>query len=92
MKHKYDNYSDFAKHEIDLSILAYILKNPNAKDTLKGIIDWCLLEDYVRKQTTLVKKVLSELVNQGPIIEIQNINANLIIKSIKKDARNSRKN
>jgi hypothetical protein len=68
-------YSDFVKHEIGLEILAYFLKNPDAKDTLRGIVDWWLLETYIRKQYALVKKALSELVNQELIIEVQNTSA-----------------
>jgi len=68
-------YSDFLKHEVELDILVYFLKNPDAKDTLKGIVDWWLLETYVIKQFSLVKKALSDLVNQRLIIETQNISA-----------------
>jgi hypothetical protein len=67
--------SHFEQHEIEREILAYFLKNPDAQDTLEGIIEWWLLETYIRKQSILVKQALSELVNQGLIIEIQNSNA-----------------
>jgi hypothetical protein len=70
-------YSDFDKHEIELEILEYFLKNPNAQDTFEGIAEWWLLETYIRKQSALVKQALSELVNQGLVIEIQDSNAQI---------------
>ena len=69
--------SDLEKHEIELEILAYFLKNPEAQDTLEGIVGWWLLETYIRKQSALVKEVLSDLVNKGLIIEIQDANAQI---------------
>jgi len=71
------SYSDFEKHEIELEILAYFLKNPDAQDTLEGIVGWWLLETYIRKQSALVKKALSDLVDQELIIAIQNVNAQI---------------
>jgi hypothetical protein len=70
-------YSDSKKHEIELEILAYFLKNPDSQDTLEGIIGWWLLETYIRKQSALVQKALSELVHKGLIIEIQHASAQL---------------
>jgi hypothetical protein len=69
--------SRFEKHEIELEILAYFLKNPDAQDTVEGIVEWWLLETYITKQFTLVKQALSELVNQGLIIETRNSDSQL---------------
>ena len=60
--------------EIGLEILTYLLNNQDSRDTLEGIIQWWLLERYIRQKITLVRKVLLELVSQGLIVEINNPN------------------
>jgi hypothetical protein len=69
--------SHLEKHEIELEILSYLLKNPEAQDTLEGIVEWWLLETYIRKQSALVKDVLSDLVSKGLIIEVQDSNSQI---------------
>lgn len=56
-------------HEIEIDILSYLLKHPDAQDTLEGIIQWWLLERYIRQKAALVSQALSELVNKGLIVE-----------------------
>jgi hypothetical protein len=43
-------------------ILAYLIENPGAQDTLDGIVQWWLLEQRIRGQTAEVKEALAELV------------------------------
>jgi hypothetical protein len=51
------------------NVLAYLAENPNAQDTLEGIMEWWLLEQNIRVQTSKVKKVLTRLVDQGFVLE-----------------------
>ena len=51
-------------------LLAYLDENPQAQDTLEGII-WWLLERRVKFFTERVKEVLAELVDQGLVLERQ---------------------
>jgi hypothetical protein len=69
--------SHLEKHEIELEILTYLLKNQEAQDTLEGIVEWWLLETYIRKQSALVKEALSDLVNRELIIEVQDSNSQI---------------
>ena len=46
-------------------ILLYLLRNPEAQDTLDGIVDWWLFQQTLRDETTVVEKALSVLVGQG---------------------------
>ena len=46
-------------------ILAYLLKNPGAKDTLEGIVNWWLLEEDIQRNIALVKKTVEELTVRG---------------------------
>ena len=50
-------------------VLAYLAENANAQDTLEGIMEWWLLEQNVRMQTTRVRTALSKLVDQGFVLE-----------------------
>lgn len=55
--------------EISSEILAYLAKHPHAQDTLRGIIDWWLLEQQIERQTTEVKQALDNLLAKGLILE-----------------------
>lgn len=43
------------------AILAYLVANPNAQDTLSGIVEWWLLEHQIRTGTATVEVALAEL-------------------------------
>ena len=55
--------------KIGNEILVYLIDHPNARDTLDGIVEWWLLEQQIKFQTTRVKQALSELVAEGLLIE-----------------------
>jgi hypothetical protein len=49
-------------------ILAYLVKHPEAQDTLEGIAEWWLLEQRIRHAVTEVDGVLRELVGHDLLI------------------------
>jgi hypothetical protein len=57
------------KSQIGNEILAYLVDNPKAQDTLEGIVEWWLLERKIKFVTASVKEALSELVAKGLILE-----------------------
>lgn len=57
------------KSQIGNEILAYLVENPKAQDTLEGIVEWWLLERKIEFVTASVKEALSELVGKGLILE-----------------------
>lgn len=50
-------------------VLTYLVEHPEAQDTLEGVMEWWLLEREIKRQTALVREALSELVEQGLVIE-----------------------
>ena len=54
--------------QIAYDILAYMAENPDAQDTLEGIVGWWLSEQEVKSNTALVGEALTELVNRGLIL------------------------
>jgi hypothetical protein len=50
-------------------ILAYLLENPNAGDTLEGIVEWWLLNQTIRFETLAVSQAVTKLVADGLIVE-----------------------
>ena len=50
-------------------ILAYLVDNPDAEDTVEGIVEWWLLEQRIKNRTARVKEALAELVSKRLIIE-----------------------
>jgi hypothetical protein len=49
--------------------LGYLISNPNAQDTLEGIVEWWLLQMKLESNTVKVKEALAGLVAKGLILE-----------------------
>jgi len=58
-----------SKSEIAHDILSYLNANPEARDTLGGIIEWWLLEEQIKYRSEKVKAAIAELVQKGLLIE-----------------------
>jgi predicted transcriptional regulator len=56
------------KVEVAYDILRYLIKNPSAQDTIKGVVDWWLLERKTKYQRRLVKQALDMMVKHGLVI------------------------
>ena len=59
------------KEEVAYEILQYLIDNPNATDTLEGIVTWWLLERTIKYRIVLVKEALDMLVDDGLVIAHQ---------------------
>jgi hypothetical protein len=60
--------SDEAK-ETSHKILAYLIDNPDAKDTLKGIIDWWMLQQDIKRNVAHIRKTVDQLILKGFLLE-----------------------
>ena len=89
-----DEYKE--KREACQYILGYLLDNPNASDTLDGIMDWWLLNQKIRFETRIVIQAVAKLVADGLIVEqqgpdsrtIYRVNRSEDIKDILREVRN----
>jgi len=54
--------------DVAFQILAYLNANPEAQDTLEGIVEWWLLDQKIRQQTENVKQALADLAARGLIV------------------------
>jgi len=56
--------------EVDMAhqILAYLHANPDAQDTLEGIIEWWLLDQNIKRQSEAVKQALVQLTARGLVV------------------------
>ena len=59
------------KEDVAYEILQYLVDNPNAQDTLEGIVTWWLLVRAVKHRIALVKEALAMLVEDGLVIAQQ---------------------
>ncbi|MEE8583563.1 MAG: hypothetical protein V3T83_01800 [Acidobacteriota bacterium] len=50
-------------------ILAYLAQNPDAQDSLEGILNWWLPLRHLAGRTGRVKAALAELASEGLILE-----------------------
>lgn len=61
---------------IEKEVLAYLVEHPEAGDTLKGIVDWWLLERKIIFQTARVKSALEQLVAEDFVFKYQGRDSN----------------
>ena len=54
--------------QIAFEILQYLIDNPEAQDTLEGIVTWWLLVRDIKQQTLSVKEALALLVEDHLVI------------------------
>ena len=57
--------------EIAQAILDHLRRNPEAQDTLAGIVQWWLPAHEIKPRTATIKDALSELVAAGLVIRIE---------------------
>lgn len=50
-------------------ILGYLAENPDAGDTMEGIVEWWLLEQKIKRETDRVEEALAELVAKGLVLK-----------------------
>ncbi|HET8669491.1 MAG TPA: hypothetical protein VFM05_02360 [Candidatus Saccharimonadales bacterium] len=58
---------DDKKVEVAYDILRYLIRNPSAQDTIKGV-EWWLLERKKKYERHLLKKALDMMVRHGLVI------------------------
>ena len=66
--------------EICEYILAYLADNPDAGDTLDGIVEWWLLSQKLKFETRNVSEALTKLVSEGLIEEHLEPDLNIIYR------------
>lgn len=68
------------QHEICYSILAYLSANPDAGDTLDGIVEWWLLRQRLKFETRNVSEAVAKLVSEGLIEEHEEADSHIIYR------------
>jgi hypothetical protein len=58
-----------SKEQTTKDILVYLAGNPDARDTMEGIVEWWLLEQGILNRTMEVREALAELVGKKLILE-----------------------
>ena len=54
-----------ANNKLAVEILSYLMRHPEAQDTLEGIVRWWLLEQDARRAVMEVRETLESLVAKG---------------------------
>jgi len=57
------------QREVFYYVLAYLSDNPDAGDTLDGILEWWLLDQRIKFETRNVSEAVNQLVSEGLIVE-----------------------
>ena len=61
-------------------ILAYLLENPDAGDTLDGMVEWWVLRQTVKFETRVVSAAVAKLVADNLIVEHRAADSRVIYK------------
>ena len=61
--------ADETVQQIGYRILNYLVENPNAQDTLEGIVEWWLLDRLTVSNVNKVKEALAHLVAAHLVLE-----------------------
>ena len=56
------------KARMRADVLAYLVVNPSAQDTVEGIVEWWLLDRHVARETAGIQDVLDDLVAHGFVL------------------------
>ena len=78
------------KVQIAHEILEYLIDNPDAQDTLEGIVEWWLLERTVKQQTLVVEEALSMLVAERLVLARKGLDSRTHYKLNRRRLRNIR--
>ena len=54
---------------ITRAILGYLLKHPDAGDTLEGIASWWIARELIESETTRITKIIEALLNEGFLLK-----------------------
>jgi hypothetical protein len=54
--------------KISREILEYLLHNPDAQDTMDGILQWWLLEQHIKRNAALVRNAISFLIRKDLVL------------------------
>ena len=57
--------------DLETEILSYLVKHPDAQDTVDGIVEWWFLEAGIRHAEQSVRQALQLLVGKGLVLENQ---------------------
>lgn len=69
------------KHQVCQYILRHLIDNPNAGDTLEGIVGWWLPHQRIRFETLNVAQALAELIEDGLVVEQKGPDSRVIYRA-----------
>jgi len=61
--------ADESVEQIGYCVLKYLVENPNAQDTLEGIVEWWLLDCLTMSNVNKVREALAHLVAAHLVME-----------------------
>lgn len=65
---------------LEREILDYLIRHPDAQDTIEGIVDWWLLEQRMRTVQSEVRRALVELEQRGFVVSSASPDGRLIFR------------
>jgi Fe2+ or Zn2+ uptake regulation protein len=72
------------QEDISKKILDYLLKNPDAGDTLEGISRWWVQSEYIEQSVDEVASVLERLTEEG-VVKKQEVKGSNALYKIRKE-------
>jgi hypothetical protein len=66
--------------QVEKSILQYLLKNPDAGDTLEGIVHWWLLRERIEHEVAQISAILDRFIKENILIKTEINPGNVIFR------------
>ncbi len=66
--------------QLRLEIINYLHKNPNAGDSLKGVMSWWISSTHKNTNAEKIEKVLEQLVIEGLVEKVSLIDGTFLYK------------
>ena len=75
------------KKNVSQEILRYLLRHPDAQDTLEGISEWWLFEERIIRKYAEVESALADLIKLGFVLEkpITNVGTFYCLNQVKRN-------
>ncbi len=72
--------NELKRGQLRIEIINYLHKNPNAGDSLKGVMSWWIPSTYKNTNAEKIERVLEQLVIEGLVEKVSLIDGTFLYK------------
>ena len=81
--------NELKRGQLRIEIINYLRKNPNAGDSLKGVMSWWISSAHKNANAAKIEQVLEQLIIEGLVKKVSLIDGTFLYKQGGKDTQKS---